>query len=157
MTHDQKGVGSWTNYHLFGVCTFLLTVPHSAFFGRKLTASVVACGSGKRQKPCDSPFLWIRFVMRGGREWNVKARQDPDGSSLVIVCLDGALNAASPTQHPSVPTWVSVNVPETADIIAVRRVNYVSADTIKTSHTLHPSVLHLWATCVVRMNEIPTV
>lgn len=155
MAYDWKDVGSWTNYHLFGVCMFLMMVPHSAFIGRKATASVVPCGSGKR--PCDSPFPWIRLVMRRGRGWNVKARQDPDGWSLLIVWLDGALNAASPTQHPSVPTRVGVNVPKTADIIAVRRVNYVSADTIKTSHTLHPSVLHLWATCVVWMNKILTV
>lgn len=76
---------------------------------------------------------------------NVKARHDPDGRSLLIVCLDGVLNAASPTQHPSVPTRVGVNVPKTADIIAAQRVNDVSADTIETSHTLHhaTSVGHL--------------
>lgn len=88
-------------------------------------------------------------VERGGGGGDVEARHDPDSRGLLIVCLDGALNAASPTQHPSVLTPVSVNVPKTADIIAVQRVNDVSADTIKTGHTLHPSVLHLWPTCVV--------
>lgn len=146
MTHDQKGVGSQTNYYLFVVCTFLRKVPHSAFIGRKATASVVSHGSGKGQKPCDSPFRRVRSATRGE---SVEARHDPDSWGLLIVCLDGALNTASPTQHPSVLTRVSVNVPKTSDIIAVQRVNDVSADTIKTSRTLHPSVLHLWATFVV--------